>query len=250
MQLASTSSTIVESIPLDITSPSDVSSNLTESNPEVTNETKTNDNTTKNVAASYNWVKWYCSLQGNTMFCEIDRSFLEDPFNFASLETLVPCFTEARDIILDNIDTEALDLMSEEQRDIVESAAEMLYGLVHQRFILSTRGLKRMHDKYKNCDFGRCHRVYCRGQFLLPVGQSDVAQVATVNTYCPRCQDIYFPQVVHNIDGAYWGTSFPGLFLLRYPNLVPSLPEETYTIKIYGFKVHSSSLLNRRTTLT
>jgi len=232
------------------TSSSDVSSNLTDEGVIIGEHDvlkKTDDLSTADAAAACNWVKWFCSLKGNAMFCEVDRSFLEDQFNFAGLETLVPCFTDAMDIILDVIDTDALDLMSEEQRDIVESAAEMLYGLVHQRFILSTRGLKRMHDKYKGCEFGRCHRVYCRGQPVLPVGQSDLPGLTTVNTYCPRCQDLYFPQVAGdgNVDGAYWGTSFPGLFLLRYPNLIPSLPDMTYTAKIYGFRIHKSSPLNR-----
>ena len=182
------------------------------------------------------------------MFCQIDRSYLEDQFNFVGLEEQVPYFPEAMDIILDVNENSTFQQLNEEQRDIVESAAEMLYGLVHQRFILSSRGLKQMYEKYKTCDFGRCHRVYCRGQPVLPVGQSDLPSKTTVNVFCPRCQDIYFPQITcdGNIDGAYFGTSFPSLFLLRYPNLVPSLPAETYVPRIYGFKVHYSSPLNKR----
>lgn len=233
---------LAQNISSDTSSDDALSSNLTDDVIAVDLQ----DNQHKETKTAYNWVRWFCSLKGNTMFCEVDRSFLEDPFNFADLETLVPCFSEAMDIILDVHDTESLDAMEEEQRDIVESAAEMLYGLVHQRFILSTRGLKRMFDKYKACQFGRCHRVYCQGQPVLPVGQSDMPSQTTVNVYCPRCKDIYFPQSVidGNVDGAFFGTTFPGLFLLRYPSLLPEKCVEQYVPRIYGFRIHASSPLN------
>ena len=49
-------------------------------------------------------------------------------------------------------------------------------------------------DKYKDCDFGRCPRVYCCGQACLPVGLSDIPRSSTVNVYCPKCEDIYYPR--------------------------------------------------------
>jgi hypothetical protein len=41
---------------------------------------------------------------------------------------------------------------------------------------------------------GRCPRVYCQGQALIPVGLSDLPRLHTVKLYCPRCRDIYFPK--------------------------------------------------------
>ena len=40
----------------------------------------------------------------------------------------------------------------------------MLYGLIHARFIVTTRGLDAMLKKYRLAEFGRCPRMLCRDQ--------------------------------------------------------------------------------------
>lgn len=78
-------------------------------------------------------------------------------------------------------------------------------------------------EKYKRADFGRCPRVLCQSQPLLPVGLTDVPYEKSVKLYCGRCEDIYSPKSSRHgsIDGAYFGTSFPHLLFLVYPNLIP-----------------------------
>ena len=85
------------------------------------------------------------------------------------------------------------------------------------------RTLPLQLDKYKKADFGRCPRVLCQGQPLLPVGQTDVPYEKSVKLYCGRCEDIYSPKSSRHgsIDGAYFGTSFPHLLFLVYPTLLP-----------------------------
>jgi casein kinase II subunit beta len=142
------------------------------------------------------------------------------------------------DLILD-VESPNDDMLTEQQHELVESAAEMLYGLIHARYILTTRGMVAMLEKYKQCHFGRCPRVYCNNHPCLPVGTSDVFRTATVKIFCPKCEDIYFPRSKYqgNIDGAYYGTTFPHLFLMTYGYLKPQPCATEYTPRIFGFKI-------------
>jgi len=186
------------------------------------------------------WIQWFCQLRGNEFFVEVDEDYVQDDFNLTGLRSMVPNYDYALDMILDAETDEAL---TEEQQESIESAAEMLFGLIHARYILTNRGLSAMVEKYNAMDFGRCPRVYCQGQAVLPVGQSDIPRMNTVKLFCPRCEDIYYPKYTrHNqVDGAYFGTTFPHLLLQMYPELVPPKPTLSYVPRIYGFKIHKSA---------
>nr|GEX28987.1 casein kinase II subunit beta-1-like [Tanacetum cinerariifolium] len=185
------------------------------------------------------WISWFCSLRGNEFFCEVDENYIQDDFNLCGLSSQVPYYDYALDLILD-VESSHGDMFSEEQNEIIESAAEMLYGLIHVRYILTTKGLGVMLDKYKNAEFGRCPRVYCCGQPCLPVGQSDVSRQSNVKIFCPKCEDIYTPQsrFQDNLDGAYFGSTFPHLFLMTYGGLKPQKTTQDYIPRVFGFKVH------------
>ncbi|XP_020586221.1 putative casein kinase II subunit beta-4 isoform X1 [Phalaenopsis equestris] len=185
------------------------------------------------------WIAWFCSLKGNEFFCEVDDEYIQDDFNLCGLSSQVPYYDYALDLILD-VESSHGDMFTEEQHELVESAAEMLYGLIHARYILTGKGMTAMLEKYKNYDFGRCPRVYCCGQPCLPVGQSDISRSSTVKIFCPKCEDVYYPRIKNqgNIDGAYFGTTFPHLFLMSYPHLKPQKPTQRYIPRVFGFKIH------------
>jgi Casein kinase II regulatory subunit len=142
----------------------------------------------------------------------------QDDFNLTGLNSLVPYYEYALDMVLD-VEMPMEDSLTEEQQEIVESAAEMLYGLIHARYIVTNRGMHAMYEKYRMAAFGRCPRVFCQGQPVLPVGLSDLPRNYTVNVFCPRCHGLFFPKSTRqaNIDGAYFGTTFPHLYLMTHP---------------------------------
>lgn len=86
----------------------------------------------------FNWIGDFCSDEGNELFCEVDRSFIEDNFNLFGLHKYFPStFAQALKLILDG------DEESSEEGDYEEDAIA-LYGLIHARFILTARGLDMM----------------------------------------------------------------------------------------------------------
>lgn len=185
------------------------------------------------------WISWFCNLRGNEFFSEVDDDYIQDDFNLCGLSSQVPYYDYALDLILD-VESSHGDMFTEEQNELVESAAEMLYGLIHVRYILTSKGMAAMLEKYKNAEFGRCPRVYCCGQPCLPVGQSDIPRQSTVKIYCPKCEDIYSPRsrFQDNLDGAYFGSTFPHLFLMTYGHLKPQKASQNYVPRVFGFKVH------------
>lgn len=172
----------------------------------------------------------------------MDEEYIQDDFNLSGLSSQVPYYEYALDLILD-LESPHAEVLTEEQHELVEQAAEMLYGLIHARYVLTARGLAAMLEKYRNVEFGRCPRVMCQGQPCLPVGQADVPRVSSVKLFCPRCEDLYYPRhkYQHMVDGAMFGTTFPHLFLMTYPLLQPQRAPETYTPRIFGFKIHASA---------
>jgi len=166
------------------------------------------------------WISWFLSTKGNEYFCEVEEEYILDRFNLTGLNTEVQNYTQALDLITDNLD----DDIQEEFRGSLDVQARLLYGLIHARWIVTVRGLAKMLEKYKKADFGRCPRVLCQSQPLLPVGLTDIPFEKSVKLYCGRCEDIYSPKSSRHgsIDGAYFGTSFPHMFFLAYPHLIPS----------------------------
>jgi casein kinase II subunit beta len=199
------------------------------------------------------WISSFCGLLGHEYFAEVSEDFIEDDFNLTGLQSQVPMYKEALEMILDVEPEEDDDEEEEEEEDeedddgmlgddrpsgyrrsndrrhlrmssdlsVIESSAELLYGLIHQRYITSRPGIQQMLEKYELQHFGHCPRVYCNGTKVLPVGLSDTPGVEVVKLFCPSCLDIYTPpnSRFQTVDGAFFGTTFGCLFFMTFPEL-------------------------------
>lgn len=198
-------------------------------------------------SAGESWIDWYCRLSGNEFLCEVDRTFIEDNFNLYGLREIFGTdYRRDLGIILDHPD--AVFRMS------MEMPVRNLYGMIHARFILTKRGQEKMLRKYKLGHFGVCTQLGCEKQHVLPVGLSDQLNddskgsdlTSSVMVYCPRCRGVYFPAdrctgrpTKTEMNGAYFGTTFPHLFMMQFSELWPKPPLQIppYQPSVFGFKV-------------
>jgi len=75
------------------------------------------------------WIAWFCSLRGNEFFCEVEEDYIQDDFNLTGLNSLVPYYDYALDMVLD-VEMPMEDSLTEEQQEIVESAAVRFFRIV------------------------------------------------------------------------------------------------------------------------
>lgn len=185
------------------------------------------------------WISQFCAMFGHDYFVEVSPEFIEDDFNLTGLSSIVPYYKQALDVILD---LEPETIVQQTDIPLIEHAAELLYGLIHARFILTKQGLHSMAEKYEENCFGSCPRYYCDGMHLIPIGRFDSPGIETVRLYCPNCNDIYLPSSSRylNIDGAFFGTSFVGLFMKMFPEIDRQTKQRTkdqFQLKLFGFKL-------------
>ncbi|KAK4944428.1 casein kinase 2 regulatory subunit [Elasticomyces elasticus] len=172
------------------------------------------------------WIGQFCNLVGHEYFAEVSEDFIEDDFNLTGLQAQVPMYKDALEMILDvePSETNSSELSEEEEEEeeeeddgllgdeldepaqngatrqpglaaggrrhgrsssdtsVIESSAELLYGLIHSRYITSRPGIQQMME---------------------------------------NCLDVYTPpnSRFQAVDGAFFGTTFPYLFLMSYPDL-------------------------------
>ncbi|EGW33581.1 uncharacterized protein SPAPADRAFT_60924 [Spathaspora passalidarum NRRL Y-27907] len=226
------------------------------------------------------WIQQFCELFGHDYFVQVSQDFIEDDFNLTGLSSQVPYYREALYTILDyqvetaedspqdnnsipgtanttattntaNTSSSKKEAKNElPNKALLAHSAELLYGLIHARYIISKQGLTAMASKFERNDFGSCPRYFCDGMHLIPVGSTDIPGQETVRLYCPCCNDIYIPSSSRylNIDGAFFGTTFPGLLVKMFPEIenqcrirINKFSANDFGLKLFGFKVNETS---------
>jgi len=186
------------------------------------------------------WIKWFCNLRGNEFFCEVDPEYIIDRFNLIGLDPKVPKYEQALAQILDS----EMEEIDDESHQEIELAAEILYGLIHARYIMTNKGLSKMKSKFIDKEFGTCPRVDCDNFAFLPLGQSDTENESMVKMYCGVCEQLYLPRSTkhHHTDGAYFGTGFPQMFFMVNKGL-RSKPNEAkkWVPSLYGFRISDNA---------
>lgn len=133
---------------------------------------------------------------------DIDDFFIQSSVSYYGLNSIVPHFSRASSVIKGH----SLDMS---RTQLVESCT-LLYGLLHQRYVLSDDGMRRIHSKYQIGVYGKCPRVACKGKHLIPMGMYDEPGKDRVKCWCPSCHDIYDTDI--DLDGAYFGPDLPVMF--------------------------------------
>ena len=185
------------------------------------------------------WVQWYCSLEGHDFLAEVSEEYIHDSSNLYGLKSKIPNYSEALSQIKLGVTPNEQDLQDEQFLELYQSCTD-LYGLIHARFIQTPAGLAIMREKYLSGRFGTCSRVLCERHNVIPIGMSNEIRTSRVKVFCPRCQEVYYPKERNGeMDGAYFGNSFPHVLLQSYPDMYPLQEHNKYVPKIAGFKVNN-----------
>ena len=192
------------------------------------------------------WITKFRKRRGNEWLEEIDRDFLRDYTNFTGLDEEVSYLSHGLHIIMSDglyLDSNGNSKIRTKTEGKHLEAAEMLYSLIHARFLLTNKGLEKLLKKFKDGFYGSCPRYYCEKTTVLPIGMYDKYGKGNVKTYCPSCEDVYHNDIPGKelADGACFGTSLPQVFFMAYPALHPASTLGHYVPKLYGFKIHGSA---------
>ena len=185
------------------------------------------------------WISWFLAMEDHNFLCELEKDFIKDPYNHIGIKNLFPNFKEALEMILNDDNPDDDDLEDKAFANIYTQALDV-YGLLHKKYIYTKLGMNSVREKYLNGVYGICPRVFCSGQKCLPIGMSDHLKHAKLKIYCPKCQEVYLPKKrVEDIDGAFYGMSFPNVFLKWNKELDLKHREiKRFEPVINGFKIY------------
>jgi casein kinase II subunit beta len=172
-------------------------------------------------------------VERNPWLCCVEQSYLDDNFNLYGLSNEMEDYPTVLKVVRGEEVEDAEDL---------QDRAEVLYGLIHARYLLTFHGIKELQPKYRSHAYGTCPRVACNEQPLLPIGLSPTPGACNVKTYCPCCEDLYDTDI--QLDGAFFGPYCAHFFLqaLKGDIIVESKVSTTFTFM--GIPIAPDSEMN------
>lgn len=195
------------------------------------------------------WVRRFLTKYHKDVLLPVPRDFIVDNFNLVLLPEILSLdnatFRGAWKLL---VRTKEYDEESKETDDIIETAATNLYLRLHQRFLLSHRGMDMVRRRLRTSPiFGRCPAPACEGTPLLPIGQDD----SQAQRYCVSCRNVWMHWDTM-VPGWAWGDSFCHLFVLEHgeevlvgpSSKVASTSSTTTSLavpQIFGFQLHPSA---------
>lgn len=181
---------------------------------------------------SKNWLDCFLATPCGKYFVKVDKDYLDDNFNIYGLKDKLDGSVDYRTIIQ--------IIRGKEGKPTNEKVAkyvEIIYGLIHARFLMTKSGLELIHKKYTDCVYETCPNYNCRAQ-CLPYGKNpDPGRRLLM--YCPACHDVYYcsrPECQY-IDGSAFLSSYIVPFEHEYPSIKKIPPPPKPNLRIFGFKI-------------
>jgi casein kinase II subunit beta len=187
------------------------------------------------MSSSKAWLTQFLDDPRCRLLLRVDDEFLHNSFNITGAKHGLPHFTFAYELLRRGMISPAM----EADREVIEKEAEILYCVLHHRFLLTRAGMHLLHEKFQLNQFQQCPRVHCKGAQCLPYGISEEFGRYSVKWYCTGCSDVYNagdPEL-EKLDGSAFGPSWIHMFLQKFPEVIPPGPVRVYVPKIFGFRI-------------
>jgi casein kinase II subunit beta len=150
----------------------------------------------------------FIDISPRSWLIEIDDYFLQSSVSYYNLHKLVPHFNRAVDIVKG--EPIEISSLTRAQIDRVGQSVQRLYGLLHQRFVITDDGARKLQRKVSTGIYGLCPRIVCRGARLVPYGTTAEPDQDRVKCWCPKCHDLY--ESTSDVDAAFFGPDVPGMY--------------------------------------
>lgn len=183
------------------------------------------------------WITSYLEGQNGEYLVLVDDDFIMNTFNSYGLKNKVPAFNFAFELLRKGTCNFSRAQEYGLTKEDIEAQTELLYGLLHARYIMTKPGLQAMYTYWQEKRFPRCPRVFCKDAVCLPYGDSEEPGKSKVKMYCMCCGDVYNISEM-KMDGAFFGPNWVHMFMTKYKAAIPRETKKVYVPKIFGFRIY------------